>query len=86
MKKQYFILLTTWLLIMAFEKAENEKKLCDPWSGYCFTNSCIMDFAQNYGYFVVWVDCGMNRYRYEASGCIGPSMYDYCTSPIFSEN
>lgn len=60
-----------------------EEQSCEPSLGYCLTNSCVMDFAQNYGYYVIWIDCGTSVYRFEESGCIGPSWYDYCESPIF---
>ncbi len=56
---------------------------CQPWSGFCFTSTCIMDFFQNYGYHVIFIDCGLEQYRFQDTGCIGPSVYDYCDSEIF---
>lgn len=82
MNNKVVLLFFIWIFSTGFDKKESESKYCDPWLGYCFTNSCIMDFAQNNGYFVVWVDCGTSIYRYQDTGCIGPSIYDYCESPV----
>jgi|GEM_PF-4954439 len=78
------------LVLSAFKPSpknltSSELNSCGTNIGSCFTDSCIMDFAQNTYYFVVWVDCGTETYRYESTGCIGPSIFDYCVSPIFWE-
>lgn len=83
------------LLLLGLEKNQSKEAVtvtnaCSPSHLWCYADTqtssgyttCVIDYLQNTGYFVIWVDCGNERLRIEETGCIGPSLYGVCTSPL----